>query len=807
MHRRQFLACALAPAAVRGQSGSVEPLYLLTYDHGGLVLWGIDHFTKYLHSAVAWLERYPSFKIGLDNEAYTYDYMAQEAPQLLDEVRGLLARYRGRFGIGTCTYGQPLSQFINEESNIRQIGYALETDRRLLGAAPAIYLMSEHAMHSQIPQLLAGFGFQGAIMRTHYMMYGYNPTFDAAIGWWVGVDGSRVPAIPTYKGEGAEFGKTTVDSWMLTRYPSDQAKISPAEFRKQFAHIHPLIATRADDSGLRREELVSEIEGQPGYRWILLEQILPDFPKPQVEFKTKPDDFVVRMPWGYCGNEIWNLSRSAEVSVLTAERLAAMELLLGGANHEADLRESWKKLLVAQHHDIQICGLLKEARQFLPASLQRSGRVADASLQFIAARMQGGKLGQITVFNPSSWPRREWVEVDVEIPAGTPDVAARQGGRPAPSVTLERNAGKVRMAVLAELPALGFASFALGPQTPSQRKAELEAEGLNIRNAHWNIRLHPEGGIESIEDRRTGRSLVKRALFAGRIEGREEQSKGVWRISTSPSRAPWAVATEEGAIGGIPYRLEMTVRVDTPRIDCRATFRFAGQKIGVLSNNERDARSCFLHEEKLRFKLFPATGANAMGVRDLPFTIAETKGPYVEGNYWSAMGDGRVGVAIFNRGNMGSVLEKDGGFSVPLAHAMYYIWGTRMLDGDFSYDFALYPFTGDWKTAGLHRRALEYTYPCVARFSAAGSGSLGSELRLIEAASQDVLVSALYSEAGKIHARMHEHGGGAGQLTLRYLKGPAKFTEVDLAGRSSGQAATQLQFRPWQIRTIRIDSA
>lgn len=160
-----------------------NPMYLLTYDHGGLVLWGTDHFAKYLHSAIEWLDRYPGFKIGLDNEAYTYDFLVQNDTALLSEIRGYLKRYKGRFGIGTCTYGQPLSQFINEESNIRQIGYALETDQSVFQYSPSVYLMSEHAMHSQIPQILDGFGFKGAIMRTHFMMYGYNPTFNSPIGW------------------------------------------------------------------------------------------------------------------------------------------------------------------------------------------------------------------------------------------------------------------------------------------------------------------------------------------------------------------------------------------------------------------------------------------------------------------------------------------------------------------------------------------------------------------------------------------------------------------------------------------------
>jgi alpha-mannosidase len=189
-----------------------EPLCLLTYDHGGLVLWGHDHFAERLSNAVSWLDKYPSFKIGVDNEAYTYDALAEQHPDLLGKLRGWLKRYAGRFGIGTCTYGQPLSAFINEESNVRQLVYAIRADQRHFGYTPVIYLMSEHAMHSQIPQLLAGCGFQGAILRTHFMMYGYNPTFDAPIGWWVGLDGSRLPTVPTYPGEGAAFGKTTVDN-------------------------------------------------------------------------------------------------------------------------------------------------------------------------------------------------------------------------------------------------------------------------------------------------------------------------------------------------------------------------------------------------------------------------------------------------------------------------------------------------------------------------------------------------------------------------------------------------------------------
>lgn len=802
------------------QDRAASPLYLLTYDHGGVVLWGPEHFLEYLRSAAEWLDRYPGFKIGLDNEAYTYDYLAQHSPEVLQTIRDDLKRYPGRFGVGTCTYGQPLSVFINEESNIRQIGYALETDRRLLGCAPDVYLMSEHAMHAQIPQIIKGFGFTGAIMRTHFMMYGYNPTYDAAIGWWVGLDGSRIATIPTYTGEGAEFGRTTKDNWILTRYPGPECNTPLEKYREEFSRINPLIATRADDSGLRREGLVKQYQGNPQYRWMLLEEIFPTFPRPETDFKTTPNDFHVRMPWGYCGNEIWNTSRKAEVDVLTAERLAAIELLLGGADRQDQIHEAWKNLLVAQHHDIQICGLLADAHKFLTVSLEASSRVKDASLRYVASHMEGGKTAQVTVFNPRSWPAREWVDVTVSLPKKTATALDVKQGEQAISSALlsadrysDGNIQQARLAVLADVPALGFVSYSLEPAKdrlpPKSKEIEIDEENLCITTPYAVIRLNKNGGIDSFQDRKSGGNIFQSAkrsgFFAGTIDGKYCQSKGVWAIEPGRDGAPWATARESGMIGGIPYTFEMVLHAESPRLDCRVRFQFQGQRIGRLSENKRESKSPFEHEEKLRFKMFPAVGENAIGVRDLPFATAATPDRYVEGLYWTAIADGDKGLAVFNRGTMGSVRENDGGFSIPLAYAMYYIWGTRMLNGEFAYEFALYPFSGDWKEADLHRHALEYNFPCVGVCTAPGDGRLGKEVTLLKADSSDVIVSALYHNGKGSYVRMYEYQGREANASLDYLAGKARLTDVDLAGRQGQAVSGSLTFQPWQIRTIRID--
>lgn len=819
MNRRVFLTSSFASvvATFLRTASQAEPLYLLTYDHGGLILWGIPEFVTNLRRAVEWLSRYPAFKIGLDNEAYVYDYLSAHDPTVLDEVRGYLQKYKGRFGIGTCTYGQPLSTYINEESNIRQIYYAQQANRKHFGVTPTIYLMSEHAMHAQIPQILDGFGFRGAIMRTHFMMYGYNPTFDASVGFWVGADGTRIWAVPTYPGEGAEFGKTPVDNWILTRCPGPECGGNSLEdFARKFAHIHPLIATRADDAALRREELVKEADGNNSYRWMLLEDLLTAFPVPVQEFKTQPNDFKTRMPWGYCGNEIWIGCRKAEMAVLLAERLAAFEFLVGGSSHEAQLDTAWKELLVAQHHDVQICGLLPEARHHLAASLDASQRTQTAALEFMAGRMKATGPVQITVCNPHSWVYDGWVEAEFAAPHGwTNQLEAFHEGKQVPAaldVPLPASGNSIRggtVAIRVQLPPLSISTFSLAPAKEPQGVAApiIDRDRFSLENAHWQCRLHPQGGFAALESRLSGRPLFqpgkRSGFFAARIDGRKEESRGQWHLPPVRAGSPRTVAVETGLVGSIPYRMELEVWNDSPRLDVRVRFDFNGEKIGAVTDDPRDATSAFVHEEKLRFKLFPAVEPSAVGVRDLPFVISETQEAYVNGIYWAAVSDGHAGVAVFNRGCMGCVRESDGGFTVPLAFANSYIWGTRMLSGEYVHEFSLWPFEGSWRKAALHRHALEYNLPCATLGSGLGSGECGETIQPLMFAADNVSLSALYPHAGHVYLRLYEHTGHSAEVRLRTWKDQG-LTEVDLTQEVLARAQTSFAFRPWQIRTFRM---
>lgn len=212
------------------------------------------------------------------------------------------------------------------------------------------------------------------------------------------------------------------------------------------------------------------------------------------------------------------------------------------------------------------------------------------------------------------------------------------------------------------------------------------------------------------------------------------------------------------------------------------------------------------HEYKLRLRFFPYSGPFMTGIRDISFHVAETRDLYVEGIYWMAISDGRVGVALFNRGLMGSVHEKDGALSSVLAFALPYIWGTRMLTGKYTYELGILPFLGDWRAADLHHQAMEYNLPFVVREESAVQEPLGEVWTpYVEQGDGKAILSALYTRQGKTYARFFEYQGGNAEVAFEWLDRPARLTAVDLREREQGGLGQRALLGPWQVQTVRVD--
>lgn len=805
---------------------SEKKLYLLSYDHGGYILWGTKVKDR-LQNAFDWLEKYPGFRVGLDFESYAYDAFEKEDPSVNEMIRAALKKYPGRFGIGSSTYGQPLSMFLSEESNARQLIYAVRSNLRHFGCTPPVYSISEHALHNQIPQLAKLCGFRGAILRTHVMAYGYcGKTFGRPWGQWIGEDGSALPAVPTYPGEGGGFFETTLDNWILTRWP-EKTRLSPEDFLERFGQYQPLLASRMDDLTLREEALPALAEKKPDWQFILLEDIPAVFGPADARFETSANDFHGRMPWGYCGNEIFGGIREAETAVSEAERLNAFSVLLGGEARQAELEEAWKNLLAAQHHDITICGLLGDARRLLSASRKASERVRAGSLAELARRFALPDCDSVLAVNLHSFPVREWIEIPAE---GEEFVRAADGGVLGGTLCFE-----------AEIPPLTAVRCRLErgqPRAADSRRFRWDAAAGILDSPQYRIRL-TEAGIASVSDAESGEKIADNgagALFRGWIDGSDCASRGVWTVRVSAFSAE---AVQEGTVGSVPFRFTLRLRGGSPRIDCSVRFELNGQRIGHagldcgLGEKQAPVMNGFVQEEKLRFVMKLCLDPDRRMVRDLPYSIAEWDGElvrpssfwyegqlnpadrpagedkdaatYLQGNYWACLRDGRRGAAFFNRGSA-CVTAQGNLVSIPLIYSDEYIWNTQILKGSFTQDFAVYPFRSTLTDLGLHQAALSYEYPAAAVRLGRGSGDLGDSFSF---ASQGIaggaVLTAVYPENGAVLARFCNYSGEDASLSFRPCSGRVT-AETDLLGNPLAQTdGNRVPLHKWEIKTLKIE--
>ncbi len=762
-----------------------KPVYWLSYDHGGYILFG-DKFAERLSTAASWMRKYPKFKFGLDNEAFTYDAYAKENPLIMDKIRKMLKLYPGRFGIGTATYGQPLSAFIDHESNVRQLTYSLKACEQHFGVRPYVYAMSEHAMHAQIPQLVKDCGYDMAMMRTHFQMYGFNPTYPVSFGTWVGMDGSRIPTVPTYDEQGAHFGRTTIDNWILTRWPHG-AEESPEDFENMFSHIHPLLGSRYDDAILRCEEASAFAEEKDNYHWVILEDLADIYRgyEDQMDFVTKPGDFTLRMPWGYCGNVIFRMTVKAQDLVRKAERIAAIAKLLGEDCDKGDIEAAWKGLLIAQHHDVQICGLVERANTFLGDSIAASERVISRSMKAIATALGGDERQNLLVFNPSASKSKQRVTAvvggrnmgsvtavcgDVRIPCRVAPMQYNDNG------DIIRGA---RVSFVCELEGLEAKVFTFEPG--EAQRVEYTYDNGVLTAGDYEITL-AQSGISSIV-KKDGRVVLKDGHITGTVDKKPCSSEGVWTVYTDERGVS---AKQVGLCGVLPFSIELTVDPELDSLQFTLSTEHHGEEVGIPKEYDSfwNNRNGFVHEDKLRFVFTPGIEAEkAYGVYTHPFVIGETDEMYIEGNDLSAYSDGEKTLLLRHDG--GKCLTREGeNLSIPLAFSHRYAWGVKALWGRYENAFSLSLLCGCDK-AGLLSENERYHLPFEASvFEKTPVGITATSARpLTVNLSENAAVSALYPTEKGVGIRLWETLGKEAEASVE-TELPYLIKYTDLLGNA-----------------------
>lgn len=811
---------------VSGAPSEDTPLYLLTYDHAV----GCPNIQDEARKTIALLEEHPEWKTGAQIEGWTLDWLAKNDPSFLQEMRDWVARFKGRWLPAGCSYGQPHFTFASEESTIRQMFYGTRAIKEHFGFDNDIYVYSEHETMPQMPQVLAGMGYRGAIFRTHMQYGGDGPARDADWVLWTGLDGSSIPAIPAYTGK----EQCDANMWHMTGYGDrvhwPDLERFVAEMRSRGVQ-HPLVS-RCDDWGSRPgPELLRDVKAHPKTaRWVTAPEYFDLVANSGIQpelLQAGPNDFFPERPWGLNGNRVWVGTRESASQALTAEALAVTAILNGFTwtpAHQRRLDDAWKNLLMGEHHDAD---LFNEARDFTDPSQELSGALSLETARFVAGGTQANGEA-VFVFNPTGHPRTEAVFLEAPGPLR---VVAPDG------TTVPTQQGPDGTCFLAcDVPALGYRVYRLESGAPGATPPSL-ADTHSLETDRYQVTFAPEGGLLRLWDKRSQRDVIKEGVRTGVLEGmigsRMETSRGRVRV-TYAGPGLWR-AVEAGQVGPLAYEMTYTFVADSDRIDLDIRLEVPAEtyignedpnvpgapRPGGEGDNAAKLRYVFqaqLEVTQTQSGSPPPRFAGPHAVRHQPLII-QTAPPgdeTLDANLWAAVETDRSGLAITNAGPMG--YRAVGSSLEPvLAYSGRYSWGCQrfMQKGTYINRFAIVPYGGYslWsygmyhnyggiaERGRVHRHAVERDRPLyVLPFKGQG-GPLPLQGSTIGLPMTDdaVTVLAIFPQDEKLFLRLCDMSEKPVSVSV-----DRELAAVNLALTERKPVASPLLLHPWRAQTYEI---
>lgn len=513
-----------------------------------------------------------------------------------------------------------------------------------------------------------------------------------------------------------------IDHWNRSHSDSVMVMATPSDFFKNFEkEKKPLITFRG--------ELYSAD----------LESIFPDVVSSRISLK-----FAIR---------------KSENLLILAEKLATLAYLEGMAFPGEIMTDLWKRMLLLASHDIMpSCGIdeiYDEAWEYIKDIKKLSGLVIRDSITQLAEDNTHGNA--IVVFNPNNWSFNDWVEADVTLSTGWSfELGIALNGKEIRSevVELERwddgNIKKARIGFIAQVPSLGYRAYQIVKKNKTV-KGKMKVKKNEVLTKFFKIRINEKTGILQVYDKNEYKIIEGNEVIIDEEIGDlyfhgsnldkyigSESGKGIRfgafkpegiQIEKQPLRT---VITFHDAFYCLrwPYYLlekfdpilyrhksmdvckKVIVYEDLPRIDFVTKINLFQSHVRVRLKFD----SCMVAPVYTRQTQF--------GVIEVPLARTLEDGVKIPSLTWITCEENNRGIAILTHGmpineikggeiystllRSVSVLSADGtsGPLIPTPGAMEL--------GEHTYSYSIYPYSGNWRKARIHRKGSEFSQSLLA---------------------------------------------------------------------------------------------
>lgn len=804
-------------------------------------------------TALMLLKEYPEYRFTLDQVNYIRPFLERY------EEEGKIFRQfvnEGRLEIVGGTDSMHDTNTPSGESIVRQMLYGKTYLRNELGVDVTVGWGIDTFGHSaQMPQILKLAGYKSL-----WFVRGVPNREMPSEFFWKGIDGTIIPAF-----------------WLphsyviLARVPCNIADFS--------SFVKMKFDSLSKYSGLGKDRV-----GLAGWDVENPQEVLPKMVREFSRLQEMPFNLRFSVPTEYEATmdkrndriifsgefnpifqgvyssriELKQNLRSVERILLTAEKLGAINNLLGNTTDDSDVWRAWEPTLFNQAHDL-MSGVMtdhvyKETVAGYDFSRKLGEEIVNNRFDFIVSRIDtSGAAIPLVVFNMLSWSHTDVVETDVAFASGgyfDIEIIDRENNiLPVDILNAEKYAdGSIRHAriifIARDVPPLGYTWFQAKPlrmqskinsvQHPDQEEGVIENEFYIARFDLFT------GGMNSLIVKSNKWEVLKKA---GNVVARQYDGGDFWELYQNLRDGMVAKTTKQDPPTDFKERLsnENRYRGEKGTIysgpvysQFRVEHNFGTENkfsttVRMYAGMRRIDINTTIHniEKYVRYQvMFPTTIKEGKNVHEIPFgSIERPLGTEFPAQNWADYSDGEKGLALLNRGNPGN-LTSDSTMMISLLRSSkiedypylggYEKWMTSdtglQIGKTLTFDYALIPHEGDWNKAKIYLEGQEFINPLICHKSAGQKGKLPKKWSLLEVSHSNVIITAVKSgKDNSIIIRLYDASGKASEnVTVQFF---VKFKSIQAVNlledniKPLKMEGNSIRFHlgPFEIKTFKLE--
>ena len=784
----------------------------------------------------------------LVEQTYLLEQIEYRDPTLFSEIQDAIEA--GKVEVADGQYLMPDPMIPCGEVLVREILFGKKYCKEKFGVdVPVAWASDGFGLNAQMPQIYRKSGYRWFVFRR-----GIPKSVGDRVSefLWEGLDGSRITAhwmalgyragldFDTWEESFARLSSLATTSQILMPcgsggvIPQDETPEAVTRWNRDHGDSRMVITTPSGFFDAFDKEQKDLIVFRGELYSSELENIFPDVVSSRIRLKLS--------------------IRACENMLLLAEKLSTLAWLRGRHYPTDVMRDLWERMLFLAFHDvIPSCGIdevYDEAWEYIKDIGKGSQMlIRDCVDHFVEDNTHGSA---VAVFNPNNWEVRDWVEADIRLGAGwsqEPGIAL--DGREIPSQAVELNRwddGSIRGAkigFMATVPALGYRLYEITKRSKSSKRTG-KVKGEEVQTKFFRLRVDKKTGILEVFNKQGAKILGGNELIIDEEIGDLyfHESKLGRPIGTEGGEGirfgafkPAGLTIEKGPIRTVvtfrsaffclrwPYYLiekyePMLYRHKTLDICKKVIVYDTIPRIDFLTTLQ-------VHQSHIRIRLRFDTAMVApeytrqtqFGGLELPLVRTREQGVRTPSLAWIVCEESDRGMAFMTRGvpineirggeilctllRSVSVLSADGvsGPLVPTPKAMEL--------GDHSFSYSVYPYTGTWREAGIHRRGSEFTQEPVALQVDTAPG--GKTYRGLSLEPDNLIVSGLKKaeDEDAVILRFFETKGESCRAVLRP---PPEVTGVKMVNlleeeeseMSLGDGRCEFDVGPFEIVSLKL---